>query len=249
MIRFIDNNLNGLRTLCAVPSIYTCRIMCLLDSYGIGYDFVQFWVQYTENNQSTSAIVKDSGNVTLYLTEQSDLVELTEFLQVIGFASVLCDRALPLQCSVESGIIMTKTEPTEQQSYRSKPTDDLKSVHRLLQTCQNDDFAVPGYEDFLLDISHKLRHQTAQCVALTVHDKPVATAMTVAQSKSSAIIGAVATHPQYRRQGLGADCVLHLCELLDDRTVFIMRSPTRNEAFYQKLGFENSGEFFLHTLQ
>ncbi len=241
MIYYIDNTrLSDLRTLICEKNIYACKIACLLESYGLKYDFAEFWVQYVCEKPVT-AVSKFYGDMTVYATAQTDFDELKEFLEITGFSSVLCEREIFPDSY--SGIIMEKVFESENPKAEINP--DLNEVYRLLESCKSDNFEVPSYEDFILDMSHKIRHETAVCVGIREGEKLVATAMTVAQSETCAIIGAVATDKNYRKLGYGKKCVQALCRLLNGRKIFIMRDESENECFYKSMGFENKGKFYI----
>lgn len=247
MIYFVDESrFADLKNFCKMQTIYSCRIMCLADSYGLNFDFVQFWLQYDENGNIVSAISKSYGDVTVQTTEKSNIGELTEFLDVIGFCSLLSDKMLFENRNADTGIIMCLENP--QKIYNSDievtVNPDLNSVYKLLDKNRSEKFNVPDYEDFILDMSHKIRHNTAVCTAVKTGGNIVSAAMTVAQSSNTALIGAVITDIDFRRCGFGALCVNSLVEILGKRKIFIMRDENENELFYKSLGFENNGRFY-----
>ena len=241
MIYYIDNTrLSDLQTLICEKNIYACKISCLLESYGLKYDFAEFWVQYV-NNEPVTAISKFYGDMTVYATAQTDFDELKEFLIITGFSSVICEKEI--FSDSYSGIVMEKI--SENTNAKAEVNPDLNEVYSLLESCKSDTFEVPEYEDFILDMSHKIRHETALCVGVREGEKLIATAMTVAQSKTCAVIGAVATDRNYRKSGYGSKCVNALCHLLNGRKIFIMRDERENEDFYKSMGFENKGKFYI----
>ena len=247
MIYFVDNSrFADLKDFCTIQTVYSCRIMCLADSYGLGFDFVQFWLQYDENGNTVSALSKAYGAVTVQTTEKSNIRELTEFLEIIGFSSLLSDKPLLKNRIADTGIIMSLEKPQKIYNHDVEiiVNPDLNSVYKLLDNNRSEKFNVPDYEDFILDMSHKTRHNTAICTAVKIGENIVSTAMTVAQSENTALIGAVVTDFEFRRRGLGALCVNSLIELLGKRRIFIMRDKNENELFYKSLGFENSGRFY-----
>ena len=241
MIFYIDSGkIEDLLKLVCAENIYACKIACLLESYGLKYDFAEFWVQY-ENDMPVTAVSRFYGDMTVYATAQTDFDELKEFLEMTGFTSVLCEKEIFKDSY--SGIIMEKISANTDVTAEINP--DLNEVYRLLESCKSDKFEVPGCEDFILDMSHKIRHNTALCVGIREGEKLIATAMTVAQSKTCAIIGAVATDKNYRHSGYGSQCVNALCHLLNGRKIFIMRDESENEDFYKSMGFENKGKFYI----
>ena len=241
MIFYIDSGkIDGLLKLIYAENIYACKIACLLESYGLQYNFAEFWVQY-ENDMPVTAVSKFYGDMTVYTTAQTDFDELKEFLVITGFTSVLCEKEIFPDSY--SGIVMEKVSENLEEKAEVNP--NLNEVYRLLESCKSNTFEVPEYEDFILDMSHKIRHETALCVGIREGEKLVATAMTVAQSKACAVIGAVATDTNYRHSGYGSQCVNALCSLLNGRKIFIMRDESENESFYKSMGFENKGKFYI----
>lgn len=250
MIRYITTDtLPLLKRFVSPADPFACRIACLLDSYSTGYDFASFWLQTDSQEHPTAAVGSYYHDMTVFLTENSDCEELTEFFSIRGFASLLSSRPLSLNMSWESGVLMRQ--------IRSVPADaplpgitvedapDLKEVWTLLKSCEEEDFSVPAYEDFLPDISHKLRHHTAVCTGIRLENRLLASATTVAQSDSCAVIGAVAAHRDFRHRGIGSFCVASLCGKLSGKVLYLMRASHKNEGFYQGLGFKNTGTFFV----
>jgi len=252
MICFVDEKTLPLllQFLQTENNIYSCRIGCLLQSYGIGYDFALFYLQTDSLSRPVGAAVKYYADITVMMTEESDLSEWQEFIQMYGFASLLCSRPHLTDCCCEEGVVMTLTSPPEDtlplpEDIQQTEDPNLSSLWQLLKSCEADDFQVPSYEDFLLDFSHKLRHNTAKCLVLTHHGQPAAAALTSALTDRSAIIGGVATDRHFRGQGLGSCCVTGLIRRLQNRTIFLMRDKALHERFYHALGFENTAPFYL----
>lgn len=238
-----DNNINELRVFTDRADIYACRIACLLDSYGIKYDFARFWLQYSENGKPVSAIAKYYSDITVSLTESSDITELAALINCIGCESISSSKPIILSTYHECGVVMkldrsrlSKAEAPKAVQLTEAP--DLSEVYNILKSCRESGFDVPAYKDFILDMSHKIRHSTAMCSAARFNGELAACAMTVAQSKCCAVIGAVAVKKQYRRLGLGSLCINDLCLRLGNRDVFIVRQRSKNREFYLKAGFE-----------
>lgn len=242
-----EKRFEDLKKFCRMQTIYSCRIMCLADSYGLNFDFVDFWLQYDENGSIVSAISRLDGAYTVQTTDKSNIAEIKEFLEVIGFSSVLSQENIFPDKITDTGVIMSLKSLNKTCNSNEKiiVNPDLNSVYRLLKKCSSKKFTVPDYEDFILDMSHKVRHNMALCVAVQNGDDFVSAAMTVSQSESTAIIGAVATDKDFRRCGYGTLCVVSLAEMLGNRKIFIMRDRNENEKFYKSIGFENAGSFFV----
>ena len=240
MIRFVDEKLRpALEELTLRRDVCACRINCLLQSYGTGYDFVRFWLQLPPSGTPAAAVVKYDSAVTVFLTDRSDLGELREFVRMLGWGSLSANAPLlPGQEAV--GVVMELSErispPALPEGLVLNESPRLLDVYALLESCR-DELQVPAYESFLLDLSHKLRHGTALCCTLERGGRTVACAMTVSRSSVCAVIGAVAVGKEYRRRGYGSLCVRALCSRLSDSTVLLQREPRKNREFYEALGF------------
>ena len=72
--------------------------------------------------------------------------------------------------------------------------------------------------------------------------------MTVSHTEDAVILGAVATHPDYRKQGLGGYVVSSLANKHKDKNdVFIYTTIKKNTSFYQILGFKVVGQWVKFT--
>ncbi len=132
MIYYIDNTrLSDLQMLIHEKNIYACKIACLLENYGLKYDFAEFWVQYVCEKPVT-AISKFYGDIVVYATAQTDFDELKEFLEMTGFSSVLCEREIFPDSY--SGIVMEKI--SENADVKAEVNPNLSEVYRLLESCK-----------------------------------------------------------------------------------------------------------------
>lgn len=255
MINFIDCKdkekiKKALNSCCDSENIFSCRILCLVNSYGDYNELISIWIQYDENNHSTAVIIKYGGDMTVSLGEKADIIEIREFIALVGSTSVLSEKELFY--GSESGVIMKLCERNSC-NYQSSDlsvdfSPDLSEVHELLHICNSESFECPSYEDFILDTSHKLRHNCAYCCSVISCEKIVSYAMTSAMTDKSAVIGAVCTRQEYRGNGYGTLCVNSLISRLLEREIFLMRAMGENESFYKNLGFKNYGKFYIYRV-
>ncbi|MDE5605313.1 MAG: hypothetical protein K2I73_07010, partial [Eubacterium sp.] len=96
-----------------VTDIYSVRILSLLNAYGCKYPFVRFYRQINENENITAIISYLDHDVTISFSSEANLNELSEFIRVIGFSSVLCDERLSISADYESGIVMKSNKSIE----------------------------------------------------------------------------------------------------------------------------------------
>lgn len=233
---------------------YSTRIKSLYKAYGKYKNICEFWYQLNNNVNGctdgaiTSAISKYGKEAVVYLTETSDLKEISRFLVMSGVISVLCDNRynLDINGKRQTGCVMEYK--AENRTYRSSvngfiitDSPDLKDLYGVLLQNKSDTFLVPDFEGFYIDASHKLRHDTAKARGVLSANKLVSCAMAVAADDTSAVIGAVATLPIYHGKGMGTAVVNCLVDDLykENRKVFLHRSCNENKTFYENAGFRD----------
>ncbi|MBQ3331204.1 MAG: GNAT family N-acetyltransferase [Ruminococcus sp.] len=238
MIREADRErLNRLRT---TDPFYT-RILSLYESYGGGYDFVGFWVQEADG-KPVSAISRFEDKFSLYLTEDSDLEEVSAFLRFQGAGAVMtaCGFLLDIEGKrmIEGQVLRYTGEiyNSDLELY----TPEIKPLYALLQSCESEIFRVPEYMSFLSDVTH--RRSLGKCTILGTNvDETLASAvMTVSETEDAVILGAVATHPDFRRRGLSRELVRTLSSKISEqgRAVCVFSASEANTRFYRNSGFE-----------
>ena len=92
---------------------------------------------------------------------------------------------------------------------------------------------------FLSDVTH--RRHLGKCTVLgtDVGGALASSVMTVSETASAAIIGAVATHPAYRRRGLSRALVRTLASQITSqgRAAYVFSASESNTRFYENSGF------------
>lgn len=243
MIRQADHN--SLHSFHTNDPFYT-RILSLYESYGGGYDFVGFWVQETDGAY-TAAISRFEDKFSLYLTDRSDLEEISSFLRFQGAGAVMAACGFSFDIHADR-VIKGQVLRYIGELYHSELelySPEIKPFYALLQSCASDIFLVPEYMTFLSDVTH--RRNLGKCTLLgTDIDGILASGvMTVSETDSAAILGAVATHPDYRRRGLSRELVRTLASRINaqGREAYVFSASEANTRFYQNSGFTICAEF------
>lgn len=252
MIRFCDNFeiINDIKE----NSPYIVKIKSILKSYGLGCNFLQIWYQETELGEIISVISKLDRALVLYLTDKSDFNELIEFIDIIGYSSILLDNKYSYKFSninFNTGKIMKLNKSINIIKNISIEKDiSLKKVYLLLKECTSETFSVPEFEPFYLDMSHRVRHNTARCYGVVEDSRCIACAMTSSETYNNAILSAVAVAPDNRRKGLGKLIVENICfDLqLSNKDIYIYRQEKENIEFYKSIGFIDFGEWAEHRV-
>ena len=170
-------------------------------------------------------------------------------MRVAGASSAICsgDFNLNLYGSKSvSGVILKKSEPFENVDESINfDVPDIKEVYNLIVSCADENFVPPPFDDFYVDVNHKLRHNATRMYGVYDGTKLVAMAMTVAESSNGAVVGAVSCHPDYRKHGYGSTVVKYISNRLiaENKTVYLHRAKNANQSFYNNLGFEQCGSW------
>ena len=70
---------------------FACRILSLYQSYRPELVFVDYWLQLDdESGAVTGAVARNGSNFILFLTDKSDLDEVSSFVRVGGAAGIIC---------------------------------------------------------------------------------------------------------------------------------------------------------------
>ncbi len=226
---------------------FACRIISLCNSYNPGLVFVDYWLVRDENGENNGAIARNGSNFILFITEKSDIEEVSSFMRVAGASAVICDGRFTLDLfgskTNEGSVLLRNTSFDEEEKGFLFIEPDIKSAYELILKSADDNFTPPKFEDFYVDVNHKLRHRTSRLVGIDEGGELIAVAMTVAESDSAAVLGAVASDPERRNQGLGSGLIKHLINELisENKSVYLHRAKNANIDFYKNLGFTEYG--------
>lgn len=243
MIREADRE--SLLSLYTDDPFYT-RILSLYESYGGGYDFVGFWIQET-GDKTTAAVSRFEDHFSLYLTEDADREEITAFLRFQGAGAVMAARGflsdLPAEHVIQGHVLRYRGDDYISELELYSP--EIKPLYTLLQSCASEIFIVPEYMSFLSDVTH--RRNLGKCTVLGVEadGRLASSVMTVSETDSAAILGAVATHPDFRRRGYSRELVKTLASRLTEqgRAAYVFSASEANTRFYLNAGFTRVDAF------
>lgn len=231
-------------------SPYGSRIISYHTAYhGKKYNFLDFWIQRDENNKAVCAFCRYYSTLII-CGDSHNKAEIEDFVSMLSLSNILCDSKLNLNfdmnLSIGETMACTKLSEGEYSSeYKisklSSDMSNLKAVYSVLAS-ENNNSSLPDFESYFLDISHKIRHGVSTVYA--IYDSIgniISTAAVLAVSKTSAVIGCVATVTEERNKGLATAIVRYAAakELHKNRTVYLHRE--KYISIYEKIGFETVG--------
>lgn len=252
MISIIENNLEEYAVLCK-NNPFGCRILSLYKTYSPKLPFVDYWVQKSDNNP-VCLIARLESSFILCITNGCDIDELSSFLRVSGATSIICDGNynLDLNYNSKDGVILSKRNKfLLEDNNLSVINPTSKEVYSVIKECASDNFKVPDYNSFILDVSHKLNKKAIRILGIKEKESLCSCIMTLAESEDSAVLGALATLPEFRNCGYGTYLVKYLTNTLinENKTVYLHRAKNENIEFYNNLGFVISGTWKEYSLR
>lgn len=240
-----DYNIKNFINSLSVKNPFGCRIKALYNTYDYSLAFVDFWVQIINYNP-VSLIARLETSFVLMLTDNSDLDEISSFIRVSGAENIICDGKYELDCSMKrkSGPIFISEALMGIERNFQVFRPHIKDVYNLINKCRSENFTVPSYESFALDVAHKLDKKTLRIYGIG-DTQLISCIMTLAETEDGAVLGALATDPDFRRLGHGAFLIKYINNVLvnEGKCVFLHRAPNENVEFYNKLGFKQYGEW------
>ena len=224
-------------------NIFAVKIHSLIKAYGQYENLLDIWYQ-NDNNKVTAYLLKYGSEMIADIVAECDITELLNFCRMTGAKAVLCKK---ISADGNLGTVMKlKCLRNNEYGYEVSQKVDLREYYRLLKSNQSEKFVVPDFEDFYVDLHHRLRKGCAKITGVYFQQKLVSGCIASAISGNSAIISAVSTLPEYKRQGFGTKAVYELCRSLQNKSVddiYLQRDKNENEKFYHNSGFENIAEF------
>lgn len=213
-----------------LPKVSLMNIFCLKAAFDGSPLEADVWVQKEEDNIS-SVIARHGGR--LYIcSDGKNTAELAEFINIIGYGEIFTEKEtaarLKLNTVREFGVLAKKCQKTAEPHFDT----GLKAIYDgLLKGCDSD-IQLPPFEDFAPDLSHRLRHGAATCVA----DKTGAAVAFLCDK--GGIINGIAVDGVCRRQGVGSRMLSMLCSCINGDT-FVCANEENTE-FYIKNGFKTT---------
>ena len=114
----------------------------------------------------------------------------------------------------------------------------LPDVHALLAVYFP---GIASLDYWYPDASHRVRHGGCHIGCIIQNNAVISTAMTVAETPTEAIIGQVATHAAFRRQGLASKCIKSVIFQCKGKTLYILPLNESAAELYRNLGFVECG--------
>ncbi|MCD7723129.1 MAG: GNAT family N-acetyltransferase [Clostridiales bacterium] len=215
--------------------IYHTKIMSLASAYGFGYDFLRFYVQQSGAKVTAVLSVLDRDVIVSLDMAAADLGEISYFLRMTGFSSILCPGNLKLDFEFESGCVMKKSAAPLKTCAGGEIVQNV-SLKKLY------DFTQPqaDFEYWYTDLNHRIRHGSARAYAQVCGGEIISAALLSAVWQNTAVLSSVKTAENHRRCGCASAVINQIFKDFGG-DIYLMREHGKNKSFYERLGFEDIG--------
>lgn len=172
----------------------------------------------------------------LFLTMQPEI----ERLRTDAFTAKRLSAGVLSDWTPETGAVMTPGKALLLPGQAPVPLE-AREVYPLLAACFAE--GLPPFDAWYADVSHRLRHGCCRIAGFREKERVLSSAMTTAETRAAALIGAVATLPEARGRGYASANVLALAHALaaEERRVLLSPKNADARALYARIGFVECG--------
>lgn len=232
MIRLVeeDKDKQRLMQVCEKTG-FGCKIAATARSYGFDKGFACFWL----DTEDDVAYCMADGVMVLSGTVMRPK-ETSQFFRAVGPQAVMCAvrnaEALGLPQTDLGDVLKKKLPAGEEKPYLPQEVN-IRELYGLLE--ENE--MVGEFEAFYLDVSHRLRHHTAEAFLTRRGDELAGCALVSSISETSGLLSALAVREPFRRQGIGSELVRRVEERFPGKDMYVFRDKEKNREFYKKMGY------------
>lgn len=229
--------------------VFGTRIKAYFNCYSTDYDFVKFWVQTNDEGMVTAVISRVDGDMTV-CAENADYEELLQFVKIVGFNTIQCNRKVAKKFTDDEtlwGYVVRFENKTEKREITLRKDYELKEIYNIIKAANLT--GVGEYLPWLSDTTFRINRNTAEPLVAEVDGKAAGCAMVLFRTDKAALLGAVATSPEFRGRGIAGALVMKLAngELeCGRRTELLCKNDTIVD-FYKSIGFTVRDEWSLIT--
>lgn len=236
MIRLIEktHKINALNP-------FAIRIKALYNAYA-ETNLCDFYI-----DTKTNCVMAKCGNVLIVDGESlTDENELKSFCSVAGVNTILCSGDFKLNSipEKEGYILKYAGSMVDFPEKDAVINDNLRDIYSLLSANMKNTFTGIKFEDYYVDLSHKLRHGCAASLIIYENNVPCSCAVAPFICDEGAVISAVCTDMNLRERGYGTAAICSLINHLNANGITDIYLQIEDKSlldFYYPLGFSAVG--------
>ena len=239
MLKILDSSDYGIVEKLSEDSILGTRICCYARCYGFEKSFVDFWAG------EGVLVARFENTFTIKADHHADFEELREFIDVIGAEEIVTEAHTATTLGFSEVQIKNGYKYIGERYYSEDVSvvDDsyISELYDIISIAIPDSFSRDknSYLCFLSDYMYRKNRGYSRAYGVFTDGKLVSTAITSAESDSSAVISGVACVEEYRKCGYSKKTVLTLASLLkkENKDVYVIALNESAEGFYKHIGF------------
>lgn len=229
--------------------VFGTRIKAYFNCYSTDYDFVKFWMQTDEDGNVTATISRVDGDMTLCAYD-ADFEELLQFVKIVGFTTIQCRRDVAKNFTDDEtlwGYVVRYENITAERDVVLKDDYELKEIYNIIKSANLT--GVGDYMPWLSDTTFRINRNTAIPSLAEADGKAAGCAMVLFRTDKAALLGAVATVPEFRGRGIAGALVTRLAnkELEEGKRTELLCKNDSIVDFYKSIGFTVKDEWSLIT--
>jgi predicted GNAT family acetyltransferase len=235
-----------------------------VENFGFESDFQELWGEFdTADSRLKAVLLRYDGSYLPYAERDFDVQGFAELVlsgkkkEMISGSSPIVNRfAQEISFTKEKHLYFAELtallgggelEAQNHLEVKQAGVEDVEAVCSLIDQIQ--EFGSSG-ESMRSGMERNLKSRTGRSYFVEQDGKVIAVASSTAENSLSAMIVGVATHSEYRGQGLASHLVRHLCAdlLAEGRTVCLFYDNPVAGAIYKRLGFKDIGQWSMMYL-
>ena len=189
------------------------------------------------DNGITAVLSKIGGTVTISAKDSADFEELNEFVQMVGFSTILCDAQFSccFDGKKKSGKIMKiKSDERFESSAEILDAQELKAAYPILEKCFKN---LPDFSHWFVNTCYGVTHNSVIFSGIHCEKELVSVAFTLFVTDKTAVLSGVATLPSYRNRGYAMEIVKKLLDVNRGKDIYLFLENPIIEEYYAQLGF------------
>ncbi|MHA6529049.1 GNAT family N-acetyltransferase [Paenibacillus sp. BAC0078] len=235
-----------------------------IENFGFEQDFMELWGELDDaDGQLKAVLLRFYGSYLPYADGPYDAAGFAELIRAGGKSEMISGSAQVVRALTEHLSFKTEkqllfaelTEINEEIRTAAASPGIVKkaTIHDVDAICsltdQIEEF-LSSRKDSRKSLLKTLDSGTGRTYFMEQDGKVIVTASTTAENSMSAMVIAVATHPDYRGKGLARNVVARLCAdlLTEGRSLCLFYDNPKAGMIYKKLGFKDIGFWSMYYL-
>ncbi len=228
-----------------------------IEKYGYDNNFLDVWAEIDKSGKIKGILLRYFQHLNFYSHSKFNVdgfcqkINDIDYLELSGKSDILKQLHSKLHIEKTKKVKFCVLNSINDNYRDIKPSETTKKIrfgnlNKIVKLYKEiDEFENASLDDI------KGNLKTGRGYYIEKNKKAVAMAKSTNESKTHAMIIGVATHPEYRSQGLATSCVLKICKELinENKKPCLFYEDERAGRIYKKIGFKEVGNWSIYYTQ